>query len=353
MIQKISEKYDNLRKKYYDWIYTQPENKKIKKWKTGSEYVDKVKSARAFRDNMTVYKAALGVDAAGDYGVLSNKEAIEALGSEDISSRVKTFFDSSIKDAANPGTKYFADTPEKVKSTIKSLATARDSIIKDAYQESKNNLKEARRLFLNTTNQLYYNKDNPSITFDKDFGGVKNRKELLNEFRNISKDIKGKELDEEYEKIIRRHFKGGEIAENTSFHDWGEKISNIANNDEVKASLDEIDKQKKNVSAFQPARSKILKREEYNKRPDITENQYRRGINYKALNWSDEELNNHRKKVNQVAKEIREGKGASFGKGKVAMAVMGLAGLAGVTSLMFSGGRQQNSNLYNANQAMY
>ena len=32
---------------------------------------------------------------------------------------------------------------------------------------------------------------------------------------------------------------------------------------------------------------------------------------------------------------------------------MGLAGLAGVTSLMFSGGRQQNSNLYNANQAMY
>ena len=53
-----------------------------------------------------------------------------------------------------------------------------------------------------------------------------------------------------------------------------------------------------------------------------------------------------------AAKQIEEN-GFKFGKGKVAMAVMGLAGLAGVTSLMFSGGRQQNSNLYNANQAMY
>lgn len=48
-----------------------------------------------------------------------------------------------------------------------------------------------------------------------------------------------------------------------------------------------------------------------------------------------------------------KGEKFKFGKGKVAMAVMGLAGLAGVTGLMFSGGRQQNSNLYNANQAMY
>lgn len=53
-----------------------------------------------------------------------------------------------------------------------------------------------------------------------------------------------------------------------------------------------------------------------------------------------------------AAKQI-EKNGFKFGKGKVAMAVMGLAGLAGVTGLMFSGGRQQNSNLYNANQAMY
>ena len=53
-----------------------------------------------------------------------------------------------------------------------------------------------------------------------------------------------------------------------------------------------------------------------------------------------------------TVKQIEEN-GFKFGKGKVAMAVMGLAGLAGVTSLMFSGGRQQNSNLYNANQAMY
>ena len=62
-------------------------------------------------------------------------------------------------------------------------------------------------------------------------------------------------------------------------------------------------------------------------------------------------MNSHRGKINEARKV--KGEKFKFGKGKVAMAVMGLAGLAGVTGLMFSGGRQQNSNLYNANQAMY
>ena len=57
--------------------------------------------------------------------------------------------------------------------------------------------------------------------------------------------------------------------------------------------------------------------------------------------------------MSATAEKAAKGEKFKFGKGKVAMAVMGLAGLAGVTSLMFSGGRQQNSNLYNANQAMY
>ena len=57
--------------------------------------------------------------------------------------------------------------------------------------------------------------------------------------------------------------------------------------------------------------------------------------------------------MSATAEKAAKGEKFKFGKGKVAMAVMGLAGLAGVTGLMFSGGRQQNSNLYNANQAMY
>ena len=57
--------------------------------------------------------------------------------------------------------------------------------------------------------------------------------------------------------------------------------------------------------------------------------------------------------MSAAVEKAAKGEKFKFGKGKVAMAVMGLAGLAGVTSLMFSGGRQQNSNLYNANQAMY
>ena len=60
-----------------------------------------------------------------------------------------------------------------------------------------------------------------------------------------------------------------------------------------------------------------------------------------------------REKNVMAAEKTVKGEKCKFGKGQVAMAVMGLAGLAGVTGLMFSGGRQQNSNLYNANQAMY
>ena len=74
----IRDKYDNLKKRYYDLIYTQPEDKKKKKWNTGSEYVQNVQDLKAIRNNQTVYQAALGIDATGDYGVLSNKKIIES-----------------------------------------------------------------------------------------------------------------------------------------------------------------------------------------------------------------------------------------------------------------------------------
>ena len=74
----IRDKYDNLKKRYYDLIYTQPEDKKKKKWNTGSEYVQKVQDLKAIRNNQTMYQAALGIDATGDYGVLSNRSVIDA-----------------------------------------------------------------------------------------------------------------------------------------------------------------------------------------------------------------------------------------------------------------------------------
>lgn len=347
----IRDKYDNLKKRYYDLIYTQPEDKKKKKWHTGSEYVQKVQELRAFRNNQTMYQAALGIDATGDYGVLSNKEIIESdafLSGE--MKRLKT----DLADVSDPTSSNFAGTTEEAKKVVNDFAKRRDTIIKDRYDFLSKERKKAGKSFIEKSNKIY--NDGTGGTFKQDFGSVSNRRSLINDFNNISKNLTKKELNKEYERIIREHFKGKEIADNTNFKEWGEKIKNVATNDEVKQAMSTMSKNEKIMNALALAKEDIYRRNAYNEKMNKkygndAEKHYRKGVNYEPLSWNEAEVNSHRGKINE-AKALK-GEKFKFGKGKVAMAVMGLAGLAGVTSLMFSGGRQQNSNLYNANQAMY
>lgn len=347
----ISDKYDNLKKRYYDFIYTQSENKKKKKWNTGSEYVQKVQDLKVFRNNQTVYKAALGIDTTGVYGVLSNKEIIGL--DENLSSAVEEL-KADLKDFSNPRSRYFTDDVEKVKKIVNGFAKRRDDIVKDSYNDHLLETRKARNNFIEKSNKIY--NDKTGGTFKQDFGSISNRRSLINDFNNISKDLDEKELEKEYERIIKKHFKGKEIADNTNFEEWGEKIKTVATNDEVKQAMNTMSKSEKIINELKSARKDIRKRDRYNKKMDKkygddAEKHYRKGTNYEPLSWNEAEVNSHRGKINE-ARMLKGGK-FNFGKGKVAMAVMGLAGLAGVTSLMFSGGRQQNSNLYNANQAMY
>ena len=347
----IRDKYDNLKKRYYDLIYTQPEDKKKKKWNTGSEYVQKVQDLKAIRNNQTMYQAALGIDATGDYGVLSNKKIIESdvRLSNDMES-LKT----DLEDVSDPTSSNFAGTTEEAKKVVNDFAKRRDDIVKDRYKFLSKKRKEARKSFINESNRIY--NDNTGGTFKEDFGSSSNRRSLINDFNNISKNLNEKELTKEYERIIKKHYKGKEMADNTNFKEWGEKIKNVATNDEVKKAMNTMSENEKTMNALILARKDIHKREEYNKRMDEkygddAKKYYRKGVNYEPLSWNEAEVNSHRGKINEARKV--KGEKFNFGKGKVAMAVMGLAGLAGVTGLMFSGGRQQNSNLYNANQAMY
>lgn len=347
----IRDKYDNLKKRYYDLIYTQPEDKKKKKWNTGSEYVQKVQDLKAIRNNQTMYQAALGIDATGDYGVLSNKKIIESdvRLSNDMES-LKT----DLEDVSDPTSSNFAGTTEEAKKVVNDFAKRRDDIVKDRYKFLSKKRKEARKSFINESNRIY--NDNTGGTFKEDFGSSSNRRSLINDFNNISKNLDEKELTKEYERIIKKHYKGKEMADNTNFKEWGEKIKNVATNDEVKKAMNTMSENEKTMNALILARKDIHKREEYNKRMDEkygddAKKYYRKGVNYEPLSWNEAEVNSHRGKINEARKV--KGEKFNFGKGKVAMAVMGLAGLAGVTGLMFSGGRQQNSNLYNANQAMY
>lgn len=347
----IRDKYDNLKKRYYDLVYTQPEDKKKKKWSTGSEYVQKVQELKAFRNNQNIYQAALGIDATGDYGVLSNKEIIEL--DNDLSDKVKEL-KADLKGFTDPTSSYFTGTTEKAKEVINGFAKRRDEIIKDRYEDLSRERKQAGKSFIEKSNEIY--NDGTGGTFKQDFGSVSNRRSLINDFNNISKNLTKKELNKEYERIIREHFKGKEIADNTNFKEWGEKIKNVATNDEVKKAMNTMSKNEKIMNALALAKEDIYRRNAYNEKMDKkygndAEKHYRRGVNYEPLSWNEAEVNSHRGKINE-AKALK-GEKFNFGKGKIAMAVMGLAGLAGVTGLMFSGGRQQNSNLYNTNQAMY
>ena len=298
-----------------------------------------------------MYQAALGIDATGDYGVLSNKKIIESdvRLSNDMES-LKT----DLEDVSDPTSSNFAGTTEEAKKVVKDFAKRRDAIIKDRYKFLSKERKEARKSFINESNEIY--DDNTGGTFKEDFGSSSNRRSLINDFNNISKNLDEKELTKEYERIIKKHYKGKEMADNTNFKEWGEKIKNVATNDEVKKAMNTMSENEKTMNALILARKDIHKREEYNKRMDEkygddAKKYYRKGVNYEPLSWNEAEVNSHRGKINEARKV--KGEKFNFGKGKVAMAVMGLAGLAGVTGLMFSGGRQQNSNLYNANQAMY
>lgn len=348
----IRDKYDNLKKRYYDFVYTQPEDKKKKKWTTGSEYVQKVQESKVLRNNQTVYKAALGIDATGDYGVLSNKKIIES--DAFLSGKMKEL-KTDLADVSDPTSSNFAGTTEEAKKkVVNDFAKRRDDIVKDRYKFLSAERKKARKSFIKKSNEIY--DDGTGGTFKEDFGSSSNRRSLINDFNNISKNLDEKELTKEYERIIKKHYKGKEMADNTDFKKWGEKIKNVATNDEVKQAMNTMSKNEKTMNALISARKDIHKREEYNKRMDEkhgddAKKYYRKGVNYEPLSWDESEINSHRGKINE-AKALK-GEKFKFGKGKVAMAVMGLAGLAGVTGLMFSGGRQQNSNLYNANQAMY
>ena len=347
----IRDKYDNLKKRYYDLIYTQPEDKKKKKWNTGSEYVQKVQDLKAIRNNQTIYQAALGIDATGDYGVLSNKKIIES--DKRLSNDIK-MLKTDLEDVSDPTSSNFAGTTEEAKKVVKDFAKRRDAIIKDRYDFLSKERKKAGRSFIEKSNKIY--NDGTGGIFKQDFGSVSNRRSLINDFNNISKNLSEKELNKEYERIIRKHYKGKEMADNTDFKKWGEKIKNVATNDEVKQAMSTMSKNEKIINALASARKDIYKRDAYNKKMDEkygddAKKYYRKGVNYEPLSWNEAEVNSHRGKINEARKV--KGEKFNFGKGKVAMAVMGLAGLAGVTGLMFSGGRQQNSNLYNANQAMY
>ena len=347
----IRDKYDNLKKRYYDLIYTQPEDKKKKKWNTGSEYVQKVQDLKAIRNNQTMYQAALGIDATGDYGVLSNKKIIES--DVRLSNDMETL-KTDLADVSDPASFNFAGTTEEAKKVVNDFAKRRDDIIKERYSFLSEKRKEARNSFIKKSNEIY--DDNTGGTFKEDFGSSSNRRSLINDFNNISKNLDEKELTKEYERIIKKHYKGKEMADNTDFKKWGEKIKNVATNDEVKKAMNTMSENEKTMNALISARKDIHKREEYNKRMDEkygddAKKYYRKGVNYEPLSWNEAEVNSHRGKISEARKV--KGEKFNFGKGKVAMAVMGLAGLAGVTGLMFSGGRQQNSNLYNANQAMY
>ena len=347
----IRDKYDNLKKRYYDLIYTQPEDKKKKKWNTGSEYVQKVQDLKAIRNNQTMYQAALGIDATGDYGVLSNKKIIKS--DAFLSGKMKEL-KTDLEDVSDPTSSNFAGTTEEAKKVVNDFAKRRDDIIKERYSFLSGKRKEARNSFIEKSNEIY--NDNTGGTFKEDFGSSSNRRSLINDFNNISKNLDEKELTKEYERIIKKHYKGKEMADNTNFKEWGEKIKNVATNDEVKKAMNTMSENEKTMNALMSARKDIHKREEYNKRMDEkygddAKKYYRKGVNYEPLSWNEAEVNSHRGKINEARKA--KGEKFKFGKGKVAMAVMGLAGLAGVTGLMFSGGRQQNSNLYNANQAMY
>ena len=347
----IRDKYDNLKKRYYDLIYTQPEDKKKKKWNTGSEYVQKVQDLKTIRNNQTIYQAALGIDATGDYGVLSNKKIIES--DAFLSGEMETL-KTELQDVSDPTSSKFAGTTEEAKKVVNDFAKRRDAIIKDRYDFLSKERKKAGRSFIEKSNEIY--DDNTGGTFKEDFGSPGNRRSLINDFNNISKNLSEKELNKEYERIIRKHYKGKEMADNTNFKEWGEKIKNVATNDEVKKAMNTMSENEKTMNALISVRKDIHKREEYNKRMDEkygddAKKYYRKGVNYEPLSWNEAEVNSHRGKINEARKV--KGEKFNFGKGKVAMAVMGLAGLAGVTGLMFSGGRQQNSNLYNANQAMY
>ena len=126
----IRDKYDNLKKRYYDLIYTQPEDKKKKKWNTGSEYVQKILDLKAIRHNQTMYQAALGIDATGDYGVLSNKKIIES--DVRLSNDMKSL-KTDLADVSDPTSSNFAGTTEEAKKVVKDFAKRRDAIIKNRY----------------------------------------------------------------------------------------------------------------------------------------------------------------------------------------------------------------------------
>ena len=51
--------------------------------------------------------------------------------------------------------------------------------------------------------------------------------------------------NKEYERIIRKHYKGKEMADNTNFKEWGEKIKNVATNDDVKKAMSTMSKTNK------------------------------------------------------------------------------------------------------------
>ena len=126
----IRDKYDNLKKRYYDLIYTQPEDKKKKKWNTGSEYVQKVQDLKAIRNNQTMYQAALGIDATGDYGVLSNKKIIES--DVRLSNDMKSL-KTDLEDVSDPTSSNFAGTTEEAKTVVNDFAKRRDDIVKKRY----------------------------------------------------------------------------------------------------------------------------------------------------------------------------------------------------------------------------
>lgn len=240
-----------------------------------------------------------------------------------------------------PYKKYRQKIEEKPRAAFKKAR----SIYKSNLEKSKlyeENTKEAKQFFLDS---IENDEEKNLISESKYKEYEKARQEALDEYRQQVIDAR-RTGDLESVKVSSKEEFSSKIRKNIAEKMYGKKTSEIT---------------KSEARAFDYF-SDRHKSESFNKaiktRQEALRNLIDEHINIEMINPDD--LHNVmtgkktiREKNTMAASSAAKGEKFNFGKGKVAMAVMGLAGLAGVTSLMFSGGRQQNSNLYNANQAMY
>ena len=220
---------------------------------------------------------------------------------------------------------------------------AMDEVVTESkFNIYRHNFKKAREdigvleKYLNKSKQ--YLKDGLKIDVES-----KEAKEYFRKIEEARKEYSQSIKEQNKDKLI-----AGEKPQKTRFLNEKERTDYI--DDKIAKRDDYIEKKVFGGTQYENNGSAKMKLMEYNEANRKLENfkKIKENLGSKIEGMMDKEGNFSYKKAVESSKMGWKGKAAIFGG-----VALGALALVGVASMVMSGGRQQNSNLYNPDQAMY